>query len=87
MQGNQINVNINDSTIIQKIVSGTLSDLQSGQTLTVMGAPDASGNIVANSIIIQSTGETVLPWPFAHADPSRNRNTDTNHYSSIFSIC
>ena len=53
IQGSQVTVNISDTTTIQKTVAGTISDLQAGESLIVMGAPDANGNIIARSISIR----------------------------------
>ena len=46
-----------DNTTIQNIMTGTLSDLHEGQSLTVMGPQDANGNVTATSIIIQPQGQ------------------------------
>ncbi len=52
----QVIVNVGSSTSIQKTVAGTPSDLQEGQSLTVIGSRDANGNIAATSIIIWPQG-------------------------------
>jgi len=52
----QVTVNISSDTVIQKTTTGTLSDLQEGESLTVIGTKDANGNISATSIIIQPQG-------------------------------
>jgi hypothetical protein len=54
---------ISDNTSIQNVTTGTLSDLHEGQSLTVMGQQDASGNITARSIIIQPQGQSAPPAP------------------------
>ena len=46
-------VSVGSSTSIQKYVTGTLTDLQTGQFLTVTGTADASGNVAASSITYQ----------------------------------
>ncbi len=48
-----VTVNVGSNTSIQKTVIGALSDLQEGQSLTVIGVRDASGNISTTSIIIR----------------------------------
>ena len=57
MQGNQVTVNVSNTTIIEKIVNGTVSDLQSGESLTIVGSPNANGNIIASSITILPQGQ------------------------------
>jgi hypothetical protein len=61
-------VNIGSDTTIQKTMTGALSDLQEGESLFVMGNPDASGNISAISIQIQPQG-----WSSPSAPPASNR--------------
>ncbi len=51
-QGQQTTVTINTDTKIQKIVSGTSSDLQTGETVTAIGPKDSNGDINAVSIMI-----------------------------------
>ena len=55
-QGQQVTVTVGSNTTIQKTVSGTISDLQVGESLTVIGARDANGNINAVSIMIRPQG-------------------------------
>jgi hypothetical protein len=52
VQGQEVTVTVGPDTVIQMIESGTLADLQVGDTLTVMGNQDASGNIDAFLITI-----------------------------------
>ncbi len=54
----EVVVKIGSDVRIQKTVTGTMSDLQEGQFLTVTGSPDASGTIVAASVTIWSQGRT-----------------------------
>jgi hypothetical protein len=56
-QGQEVTVTIGPDTVIQMIESGTLADLQVGDTLNVVGNRDASGNLDAFSV-------TVGPGPF-----------------------
>jgi hypothetical protein len=49
----EVTVNVGADTSFQETRAGTLADLQEGQSLTVIGAQDASGNITATSITIQ----------------------------------
>jgi hypothetical protein len=54
-------VNVGPDTTIQETVAGTISDLQEGQSLSVIGSRDANGNISANSIRIQPPGQNAPP--------------------------
>jgi len=63
MQGTSVTVNVSDTTTIQKTVAGTISDLQVGESLSVMGAPDANGVIAARSISIRPQGQSVPATP------------------------
>ena len=59
-----VTVNISsDNTTIQNIMTGTLSDLHEGQSLTVMGPQDTNGNVTAISIIIQTQSQGAPPKP------------------------
>lgn len=60
-QGNQVTVDVGSSTAIEKTVAGSLSDLQPGLFLTVVGTPDADGVISATSIMIRSQGFPTPP--------------------------
>lgn len=51
-QGNQVKVQLSPSTTISKSVSGSQSDLASGQTVTVAGQRGADGTIAATAITI-----------------------------------
>ena len=62
MQGSDVTVDVNDSTSIQKTIAGTISDLQQGESVTVMGTQDASGNITANVISIRPASQ-ISPNP------------------------
>ena len=53
-QGQVVTVKVSSDTSIQKTTIGTLSDLNEGGSLTVIGSQDANGNIIATSIIIRS---------------------------------
>jgi len=53
----QVTVNIGSDTVIQNTVSGTLSDLQTGVSLTVVGPTDSNGNVDATSISIRPQGQ------------------------------
>jgi hypothetical protein len=54
-------VNVGPDTTIQETVTGTISDLQEGQSLSVIGSRDANGNISATSIRIQPPGQNAPP--------------------------
>ena len=53
----QVIVNISTATVIQKAVRGALSDLQTGVSLTAIGATDSNGNVNAISISIRPQGQ------------------------------
>ena len=53
----QVTVSIGSNTVIQNTVSGTVSDLQTGVSLTVVGPTDSSGNVDATSISIRPQGQ------------------------------
>lgn len=69
-QQGQTIVNISSNTVIQKTVSGSLADLQTGQILTVIGTADASGNIAASSIALRPQGQNPGFSPPAGAAPN-----------------
>ena len=54
----QVTVNVGTDTVIQKTVSGTFSDLQIGDSLTIVGPTDDNGNITATSISIRPPGQS-----------------------------
>ena len=56
-------MNVGSDTTVQETTVGTLSDLQEGESLTVIGTLDANGNITATSIIIQPQGQGTPPTP------------------------
>lgn len=49
-QQGSVTVTVGSNTSIQKIVASSISDLQTGQLLSVIGTKDSSGNITATSI-------------------------------------
>ncbi len=57
----EVKVTLTDTTLIQKLVAGSRSDLQVGDRVVVRGDRDASGNVTANDI--QVTGLTQTPSP------------------------
>ena len=59
----QVIVNVGSNTYIQKTETGTLSDLQEGESLAIVGARDASGNIAATSIVIRPPRQGSPPGP------------------------
>ena len=73
-------VTIASNTVIQKTAAGTLSDLQTGQFITVMGAADASGNVAATAISVRPSGPSPRAsatgggTPGASSRPSRPTN-------------
>ncbi|MGD0351879.1 MAG: DUF5666 domain-containing protein [Dehalococcoidia bacterium] len=54
-------VSVDPDTTIQETVTGSISDLQEGQSLSVIGSRDANGNISATSIHIQPPGQNAPP--------------------------
>jgi hypothetical protein len=66
----QVIVYVGSDTTIQQTVTGTLSDLSEGQSLTVMGTEDASGNITATSITIQPQGQVASFTPRSGTMPN-----------------
>jgi hypothetical protein len=54
-------VTVGPDTTIQETVTGTISDLQEGQSLSVTGSRDADGNITPTSIRIQPPGQNAPP--------------------------
>jgi hypothetical protein len=62
-QQGQVIVNVSSNTFIQKTVTGSPSELQTGQFLTVLGTADASGNIAASSIAIRLQNQYPRPSP------------------------
>jgi hypothetical protein len=55
----QVTINTGSNTVIQKTVAGTVSDLQVGDFLTVIGSADANGNITATSVMVRPQGQGV----------------------------
>ncbi len=71
----QVTVNVGSDTAIQKTITGTLSYLSEGQSLTVIGprdfnAQDANGAIRATLIIIRPQGQGAPSIPPAGANTS-----------------
>jgi hypothetical protein len=56
VQSQQSTVKINAQTSLDKVVSGSLSDMKAGDFVVAVGVPDPSGNIDAASISIGSAG-------------------------------
>jgi hypothetical protein len=54
-------VNVSSNTNIQETVTGTVSDLEEGQSLSVIGTSDSNGNITATSIRILPPGQNIPP--------------------------
>lgn len=54
----QTTVNIGSSTVIEKTVAGSVSDLKDGDAVTVIGTADANGNITASSVSVRPQGQT-----------------------------
>jgi hypothetical protein len=60
----QMTVNIGSDTVIQKTVSGTVSDLQIGVSISAMGPTDTNGDVNATSISIRPPGQGFPTTPF-----------------------
>jgi hypothetical protein len=56
-------VKIDSNTVIQKTVTGSISDLQNGVNVTVMGNANNSGTVIAASISIRPAGQDFSPFP------------------------
>jgi hypothetical protein len=68
-----VTVNVSSSSAIQETVSGALSDLKVGDSLTVIGSRDSNGDITATSIIVRPEGSlpaTAPRNPGARPSPS-----------------
>jgi cytoskeletal protein CcmA (bactofilin family) len=68
----EVTVNISSNTSIQKIIAGTLDDLQTGQFLTITGTADAEGNITASSITVGSPDQN---FPFTPPGGASSNST------------
>jgi hypothetical protein len=55
---NVTTVNLSAATTVMKTITGTVSDIQVGQTITVRGQRDSSGNVTADSIQLLPPGTT-----------------------------
>src|SRR2546425_4923344 len=55
---NVTTVNLSDATTVMKTITGTVSDIQVGDTITVRGTADSSGNVAADSIQLLPAGTT-----------------------------
>jgi len=55
---NVTTVDLSDATTFMKTITGTVSDVQVGETITVRGQRDSSGNVTADSIQILPAGTT-----------------------------
>ena len=56
-QQSQVTVNIDSNTIIQKTVAGSVSDLQTGLSVSAIGPTDSNGAVDATSISIRPAGQ------------------------------
>ncbi len=61
----EVKINVAANTVIEKTVTGSVSDLKKGQSVTVMGARDASNNLTANSIVVRPANNPSSPPPGA----------------------
>jgi hypothetical protein len=55
----QVTVNISSSTTIEKTAAGTAGDLNKGDSVTISGTADSSGNISATSITVRPQGQSL----------------------------
>jgi len=60
---NVTTVHLTQSTQIEKYISGTPADLQTGQRIMVIGQRDAKGNIIAERITILNNNPAPRPFP------------------------
>jgi hypothetical protein len=52
----EVKVDITNTTIVRKVVDGTRADLTVGETITVRGTTDTSGNVTADNIQVGGLG-------------------------------
>jgi hypothetical protein len=62
-QQSQVTVNIDSNTVIQKTVTGSISDLQTGVNVSANGPTDSNGAVDATLISIQQQGQGFPPIP------------------------
>jgi hypothetical protein len=62
-QSGKINVSINPSTMIEKAVISQISDLKTGNYLTITGQPDSSGTVMAAAITVRAAAPTGMNAP------------------------
>jgi hypothetical protein len=55
---NVTTINLSDATTVMKTITGTVSDIQVGDTITVRGTADSSGNVAADSVQVLPAGTT-----------------------------
>jgi len=55
---NVTTVSLSDATTVMKTITGTVSDIQVGDIITVRGMPDSSGTVAADSIQVLPAGTT-----------------------------
>jgi hypothetical protein len=55
---NVTTVNLSDATTVMKTITGTVSDITVGETITVRGQRDSSGNVAAETIQVLPAGTT-----------------------------
>ncbi len=63
---------VSDSTQVMKSASGSLSDLQVGEQVTVMGPANSDGSVNAQSVQIRPVGKPVSPPEKTTTAPSTN---------------
>ena len=56
MNGNQIRVQVTDTTLIEKNASVTVADLAAGETVMVSGSENDDGSITARSVQVSPAG-------------------------------
>jgi hypothetical protein len=84
----QVTVNIGINTTIQKTVSGTISDLQTGVLITAIGQTDTNGDVNATSISIGSLGQgfpTFQPTTTQSQTAANNSNSATTYNIGVYS--
>jgi hypothetical protein len=79
-QSGQITVNVPANAVIQKTVSATASDLEVGQTVSVVGIADANGVIAASQISVRPDNvgsPSFIPPAGANSSPRAPRPSGT----------
>ena len=79
-QNGQVTVDILPNAMIEKTISSSMVDLQTGQTVTVIGSSDPNGNVTASRISIRSQNASFPSFtPRTGASPSTSPSRPTGN--------